>query len=56
MSLRVDDGKLCEKSKTIWTKIEGLLNIKLKAVLVSHDKDKKIWCKKFILFSGAKCP
>ena len=55
MSLRVNDDKLLEKSKIIWNKIEGFLNIKLEAVPVSHDKDKKIWGIKFILFSGDKC-
>ena len=34
MSLCVDDDKLLEKYKTIWTKIEGLLNIKLNALPV----------------------
>ena len=28
MSFRIDDGKLLEKHKAIWTKIEGLKNIK----------------------------
>ena len=31
MSLRIDDEKLLEKYKTIWTKIENLKNIKLNA-------------------------
>ena len=30
MSVRIDDDKLLEKYKTIWIKIEDLLNIKLK--------------------------
>ena len=34
MSLCIDDDNLLEKYKTIWTKIEGLQNIKLNAVLV----------------------
>ena len=28
MSFRIDDEKLFEKDKAIWTKIEGLKNIK----------------------------
>ena len=34
MSLCIDDDNLLEKHKTIWTKIEGLQNIKLNALLV----------------------
>ena len=34
MSLCIDDDNLLEKYKTIWTKIEGLQNIKLNALLV----------------------
>ena len=32
MSFRIDDEKLLEKYKTIWTKIEHLKNIKLNAL------------------------
>ena len=39
MSLRVDDEKLLEKCKAIWTKIEDLINIKLKALPVSDDRE-----------------
>ena len=38
MSFRIDDGKLLEKYKAIWTKIEGLKNIKLNALPVYDDK------------------
>ena len=38
MSFRVDDEKLLEKHKTIWTKIEDLKNIKLNALLVYDDR------------------
>ena len=38
MSLRIDDDKVLEKYKTIWTKIEDLRNIKLIALLVYDDK------------------
>ena len=38
MSLRIDDEKLLEKYKTIWTKIEDLKNIKLNALPVYDDR------------------
>ena len=38
MSLRIDDEKLLEKYKTIWTKIENLKNIKLNALPVNDDR------------------
>ena len=38
MSLRIDDEKLLEKYKTIWTKIENLKNIKLNASPVNDDR------------------
>ena len=38
MSFRIDDEKLLEKFKVIWTKIEDLKNIKLKAVPVFNDR------------------
>ena len=37
MSLRIDDQKLSEKYKAIWTKIEGLKNIEFNALSV-YDK------------------
>ena len=38
MPLRLDDDKLLEKYKTIWTKYEGLLNIKLNALPIYNDR------------------
>ena len=38
MSFHIDDKKLLEKYKTIWTKIEGLWNIKLNAMPVYDDR------------------
>ena len=38
MSLRINDDKLLEKYKTIWTKIEGLKNIELHALPVYDDR------------------
>ena len=38
MSFRIDDDKLLEKHKTIWTKIEGLQNVKLNALPVYDDR------------------
>ena len=38
MSFCIDDEKLLEKYKTIWTKIEDLKNIKLNALLVYDDR------------------
>ena len=38
MSLRIDDDKLLEKYKTIWTKTEDLKNNELSALPV-YDKD-----------------
>ena len=37
MTLRIDDDKLLEKYKTIWTKIEDLEIIELNALPVNHD-------------------
>ena len=37
MSFRIDDEKLLEKYKLIWTKIENLKNIKLSALRVYDD-------------------
>ena len=38
MFLRVDDERLLEKYKTIWTKTEDLKNIKLNALPVYYDR------------------
>ena len=38
MSSRIDDNKLLEKYKTIWTKIEDLQNIKSNALQVYDDR------------------
>ena len=38
MFFRIDDEKLLEKYKAIWTKIEDLENIKLNALRVYHDR------------------
>ena len=42
ISFRIDDGKLIEKYKAIWTKIEDLKNIKLNALPVYDDRCMKI--------------
>lgn len=38
---RIDDEKLGEKYKTMWTKIEDLQNVELNALPVYHFKCKK---------------
>ena len=38
MSFRIDDEKLLEKYKAIWTKFEDLKNIKLNTLPVSDDR------------------
>ena len=38
MSFCIDDGKILEKYKAIWTKIEDLKNIKLNALPVYDDR------------------
>ena len=38
MSFHIDDEKLLEKYKAIWTKIEDLKNIKLNALPVCDDR------------------
>ena len=38
MSFRIDDEKLLEKYKAIWTKIEDLKNIELNALPVYDDR------------------
>ena len=48
MSFRIDDAKLLEKYKAIWTKIEDLKKIELNALQVDDDryiktKNKNIW-------------
>ena len=51
MSLHIDDEKLLEKYKTIWTKIEALQNIKLNTLPVSDNRytktDLRTYCDKF---------
>ena len=42
MFFHIDDGKSLKKNKTIWTKIEDLLNIELNALPVYDDEYKKI--------------
>ena len=41
MSLGIDDEKLLEKYKAIWTKIENLKNIELSALPVYNDRNIK---------------
>ena len=41
MSFHIDDEKLLEKYKAIWTKIEDLKNIKLNTLPVYDDKYRK---------------
>ena len=41
MSFRIDDEKLLEKYKIIWTKIEDLKNIELNDLPVYDDRYKK---------------
>ena len=48
MYLRIDDNKLLEIYKTIWTKIEDLKNIELYALPVFYisiykSQNKRIW-------------
>ena len=38
MSFRIDDERLLEKYKSLWTKIEGLKNIELNALQVYDDR------------------
>ena len=38
MSFRIDDEKLLEKYKAIWTKIEDLKNIELNPLSVSYER------------------
>ena len=42
MSFFIDDDKLLEKYKTLWTKIEGLRNIKLNSLSFHGDRHIKI--------------
>ena len=46
-SFRIDVGKLLEKYKAIWIKIEDLKNIKLNALPVHDDRYIKIKIRKF---------
>ena len=54
MSFRIDDDKLLEKYKTIWTKIEGLETIQLNALPVYNDRyiKTKIRTKIYTYFCG----
>ena len=47
VSFRIGNGKLLAKYKAIWTKIEDLNNIKLKALLVYDDRYIKIKLKTY---------
>ena len=38
MSFRIDNGKLLEKYKPVWTKIEDLNNIELNALPIYNDR------------------
>ena len=38
MLFRIDDDKLLEKCKTIWSKIEGLPNIELNSLWAYNDR------------------
>ena len=40
MTFRMDDEKLLEKYKAVWTKIEDLKNVKLNALPVYDDRYK----------------
>ena len=46
MSLRIDDDKLLDEHKTMWTKIEDLQNIELNALPLTinqtYSKDKSL--------------
>ena len=48
MSFHIDDEKLLEKYKAIWTKIEDLKNIKLNALPVYYDRYIKTKIRKFV--------
>ena len=41
MSFRIDDGKLLEKYKAIWTKIEDLKSTEVNTLPVYDDRYKK---------------
>ena len=43
MSFRIDDEKLLEKYKTIWTKIEDIKNIELNALTIYDDGGGKVY-------------
>ena len=57
MSFRIDNEKLLEKYKTVWTKIEDLKNIKLNALPVHVDRYLKTkigtYCEKIYTNFGA---
>ena len=48
MSFRIDDKKLLEKYKAIWSKIEDLKNIKLNTLAVYDDKYIKTKIRTFV--------
>ena len=61
MSFRIDDEKLLEKYKAIWTKIEDLKNIELNALPVYDDRYIKIKIrtygdKVYTIFRGLNVP
>ena len=61
MPFRIDDEKLLEKHKTIWTKIEDLKDIELNALLVYDDryintKTKTFGKKVYTSFRGLNVP
>ena len=61
MSFRIDDERLLEKYKDIWTKIEDLKNIKLNVVPVYDDRYMKNKIrtyvhKVFAIFHGLNVP
>ena len=57
MSFHLDDEKLLEKYKAIWTKVEDFKNIELNALPVSDDRYIRTKIRttviKFILFRGS---
>ena len=54
ISLCIDDEKLSEKHKTIWTKIENLKYIILDALLVYDSRCKKVKIKPLGILKCAK--
>ena len=61
MAFHIDDGKLLEKYKAIWTKVEDLKNIKLNALTVYDNsyiktKIRPFGDKVYINFRGLNVP